>query len=174
LSDVEFATLPALTLLTVRCYGPYASCATPFQADDDCWNDLVAWANSHAIEYRPLAIVISYDDPTITPGSLQRLDACIPVSGAVTANDRIRRLDFAGGKYGGIEHAGPLSTIDQAYRTLADGIRRSGRYVFDVGPPVQIYRQIQIGGDPDANLTEVYFPVRAADLHTASQDSSRT
>jgi hypothetical protein len=65
--------------------------------------------------------------------------------------------------FGGIEHTGPLSTIDQAYRTLADGIRRSERYVFGEGPPVQIYRQIRIGDDPSAYQTEVYFPVQPAD-----------
>jgi hypothetical protein len=32
--------------------------------------------------------------------------------------------------------------------------------VFDVGPPVQIYRHIASGGDPAANLTEIYFPVK--------------
>jgi DNA gyrase inhibitor GyrI len=72
----------------------------------------------------------------------------------------MRRLNFPGGRYGGIEHAGPLSTIEQAYWTVADGIRRSRRYVFDEGPPVQIYRKVHVGGDPSANLTEVYFPVR--------------
>ena len=100
--------------------------------------------------------------PTVTPNTLQRLDACIPTSGEVATSDRIRRLDFPGGTYGGIEHTGPFTTIDQAYRALADGIRRSRRYVFDVGPPVQIYRQVRIGWVPTANLTEVYFPTKSA------------
>ena len=162
LSDVRFVTLPAATFLAVRRYGAYADCVTPFAEADSYWNDLARWAKLSAIEYSELAIAISYDDPTVTPSSLQRLDACIPVSGEVAGNGRIRRLDFLGGTYAGIEHTGPLSTIDQAYRTVADSIRRSERYVFDVGPPVQIYRQIHIGGDADANLTEVYFPTKVA------------
>jgi AraC family transcriptional regulator len=162
LSDVRFVTLPAATFLAVRRYGAYTECVTPFLEADTFWNDLIDWAKRNAIDYRSLAIAISYDDPTVTPNSLQRLDACIPVSGEVATSARIRRLDFPEGTYGGIEHTGPLTTIDQAYRALADGIRRSRSYVFDEGPPVQIYRQVWIGGDPTANLTEVYFPTKPA------------
>ena len=163
LSDVQFVILPAMKLLAIRRHGAYAEMPPPFLDRDVLFKDLVDWAKRNKVAYRPLALVISYDDPTLTPAPLQRLDACIPIDGEGRADARIRRLDFAGGRYGGIEHAGPLSTIDQAYRNLADGIRRSTRYVFDEGPPVQIYRKVHIGGDPAANLTEVYFPVRPAD-----------
>jgi AraC family transcriptional regulator len=163
LSEVRFVILPAMKLLAIRRYGAYADCPVPLSEGDDLWNDLAGWAQLHQAAYRSVPLAISYDDPTVTPGALQRLDACIPLDGEANlpTTSRIRRLDFVGGRYGGIEHTGPIATIDQAYRNLADGIRRS-EYVFDEGPPVQIYRQIRIGGDPSANLTEVYFPVRAA------------
>jgi AraC family transcriptional regulator len=161
-SDVRFVTLPAMTLLAIRRYGAYADLPTPFQEDDGLFTALVDWARRHNVPCRPLPVVISYDDPGLTPKALQRLDACIPVVGSVAAEGRIRRLDFPGGRYGAVEHTGPLSTVDRAYHHLADGIRRSRRYVFDEGPPVQIYRKIHVGGDPAANLTEVYFPVRPA------------
>jgi AraC family transcriptional regulator len=160
LSDVTFVTLPAETLLAIRRYGPYENCPIPFQEEDRFWTNLVRWAQRKRIAYRPSAWAISYDDPTVTPGSLQRLDACIPIEGIAAPNGRVRRLDFAGGRYGRIEHTGPLATIIQAYRHLADGIRRSRLYEFDKGPPVQIYRAIHVGGDSSGNLTEVYFPTR--------------
>jgi AraC family transcriptional regulator len=160
LSDVRFVSLPAMTLLAIRRHGAYATCPIPFQDDDSFWNGLVDWAKHNHVGYQPLPIAISYDDPTVTPASLQRLDACIPTEARLTVHESIRRLDFVGGRYGGIEHTGPLATIDQAYRNLADGIRRSQKYDFDAGPPVQFYRRIAIGGDSSANVTEVYFPVR--------------
>ena len=165
LSDVRFVSLPATTLLAVRHYGAYADLPDPFLAGDFLWNELLAWAKRHGAAAQPLAFLICYDDPTVTPGPLQRCDACVPVAGdvAALADGPVRRLDFAGGRYGRIEHAGPLSTLDQAYYQCADGIRRSRRYVFDVGPPVQIYRHVHVGGDSAANLTEVYFPVRRSD-----------
>lgn len=162
LSEVRFASLPALTLLAIRRHGAYSECPTPFQNEDTFWNELVDCAKRHGIMHLPTAYAISYDDPTITPPDLQRLDACIPVSGGFAPEGPIRRLNFPGGLYAGLEHSGPYSTIIQAYRNVADGIRRSGRCVFDEGPPLQIFRRIHIGGDPAANLTEVYFPVRAA------------
>jgi len=163
LSEVRFVSLPATTLLAIRRHGAYEDFEpAPFLEGDAFWNDMVDWAKRNRVQYHPLALVIPYDDPGLTPKALQRLDACIPVGGEVAAEGRIRRLDFAGGRYGAIAHAGPLSTIDQAYRTLADGIRRSRRYVFDEGPPVQILRKVCIDGDPCINLTEVHFPVRAA------------
>jgi AraC family transcriptional regulator len=160
LSDVRFVSMPSMTLLAIRRHGAYATCPIPFQEDDSFWNDLTRWAKCNSVSHRPLPIAISYDDPTVTPGSLQRLDACIPIETDVAGQGRIRRLEFAGGKYAGIEHTGPLSTIDQAYRNLADGIRRSAKFDFDLGPPMQIYRKIAIGGDSAANVTEVYFPLR--------------
>jgi AraC family transcriptional regulator len=161
LSDVRFVSLPAMTLLAVRRLGAYAGFEPPtFLPGNAFWNDLVDWANRNKVPYHPIGFVIAYDDPTLTPPALQRLDVCIPIDGKALAKGRIRRLDFAGGRYGVIEHAGPLTTIDQAYRSLADGIRRSRQYVFDEGPPVQIFRKVHIGGDLSANLTEVYFPVR--------------
>jgi AraC family transcriptional regulator len=171
LSGVHFVALPAATLLAVRRHGAYAECPIPFQGNDTFWNELVDWAERNRVLYRPLAFAISYDDPTVTPNALQRLDACIPIDEEVVTDGKFRRLDFAGGRYCGIEHAGPLATIDQAYRNLADGIRRSERYIFDVGPPVQIYRRVHLGGDPSANFTEVYFPVRAAGSAGSRSDS---
>jgi AraC family transcriptional regulator len=160
LSDVRFVSLPAMTLLAIRHLGAYSKLPVPFTAGDSLWNELVDWAKGNRIAHQRLAILICYDDPTMTPAALQRVDACVAVREQVAGEGRIRRLDFAGGRYGAIEHAGPLSTIEQAYWTCADGIRRSQRHVFEVAPPVQIYRKIHIGGDPTANLTEVYFPVR--------------
>lgn len=161
LSDVRFVSLPPMTLLATRRHGAYAELPTPFQEGDTLWTALLGWAGRHGAPCSALAVLICYDDPTITPLPLQRADICIPVADAVRAAGDVRSLHFPGGLYGGVQHAGPLHTIEQAYWVAADGIRRSPRHRFADGPPVQIYRTIHAGGDPSANLTEVYFPVRA-------------
>jgi hypothetical protein len=71
----------------------------------------------------------------------------------------VRRLDFAGGLYGAIEHRGPVATLENAYRTLALGINTSGRFRLKEGPPVEILREAGIGGDKTRNLNEIYLPV---------------
>ena len=57
--------------------------------------------------------------------------------------------------------------------TVANGIRYSCIFDFDQGPPVQIYRKVHIGGDPSANLTEVYFPVRQRSREAPGQSKNR-
>ena len=162
LSETTFLTLKPMTLLAVRCIGPYYDYSNmpPFSVGDGFWPRIAAYAERRDLAYRRLPIAIPYDDPTMTPPHLQHLDACLPLVRAADGEGDIKRLEFAGGLYGAIEHRGPYETIDQAYRTVADGIRRSGRFSFRAGPPVQIFREWSVRGDPTENLTEVYFPVQ--------------
>ncbi|MDP3740265.1 MAG: helix-turn-helix domain-containing protein [Hyphomonadaceae bacterium] len=160
LSEVTFLTLKPMTLLAMRRVGPYATVdLPPFSPADQLWSALVAFAESRKLAYRRLPMSICPDDPNMTAPDRQNLDACIPLVGEGKGRGNIRRLDFPGGLFGAIEHRGPYATIDQAYRTLADGIRRSGRFAFRDGPPLQIFRELSPDGDPAKNLTEVYFPV---------------
>ena len=69
-------------------------------------------------------------------------------------------MPFAGGTFGAIEHRGGYDTVPRAYRALVNAILApSSRYRLNGAPPFQVMREVQVGGDPDANLTEVYFPV---------------
>ena len=135
LSETTFLTLKPMTLLAVRRIGPYYDYSNlpPFSVRDGFWPRIAAHAERRDLAYRRLPIAIPYDNPTMTPPHLQHLDACLPLVRAADGEGDIKRLDFAGGLYGAIEHRGPYETIDQAYRTVADGIRRSGRFSFRAG-----------------------------------------
>jgi AraC family transcriptional regulator len=162
LSETTFLTLKPMTLLAVRRIGPYYDYSNlpPFSAGDGFFTRISAYAERRGLAYRRVPISIPYDDPTRTPPHLQHLDACLPLVRAADGEGDIKRLDFAGGLYGATEHRGPYETLDQGYRTLADGIRRSGRFAFRAGPPVQIFREWGTDADPGPNLTEIYFPVQ--------------
>jgi AraC family transcriptional regulator len=163
LSETTFLTLKPMTLLAIRRIGPYRDFSNlpPFSANDNCWPKITEYGERRGIALRRVPMVIPYDNPNWTPPHLQHLDACLPVVGdeGGEGKDGVSRLEFAGGLYGAIEHSGPYETIDQAYTSVADGIRRSGRFAFREGPPVQIFRRWSTCGDPNENLTEVYFPV---------------
>ncbi|MFC3080606.1 GyrI-like domain-containing protein [Phenylobacterium terrae] len=160
LSEVRFLQLSPMTLIAARRLGAYAQFDTrPFLPGDAAWAPLAAWAEARGLSVRRLAIGFFPDDPNITPGEAQRADICLAVEGDPPADPGVRRIDFPGGLYGAITHQGPYETIDQAYRTVADGVRRSDQYAFDIGPPMQVFRDVQVGGDPAANLTDVMFPV---------------
>jgi AraC family transcriptional regulator len=160
LSEVRFESLRSMRLLCIRHLGDYYEIPSALTDEDYLWNSLIEWAQNNNITHTPIPIGIYYDDPTMTPRPSQRCDACIPITGTVVGNQRIRCIEFAGGKHGVIEHVGSYSTLDQAFRKLADGIRASQDYVFRDDPPVVVRRRIQVHGDASLNHTDVYFPVR--------------
>jgi AraC family transcriptional regulator len=166
LSEATFLTLKPMTLLAMRRIGSYENVGLPPMSDEDpYWSAVAAFAKRQGLAIRPLPISICYDAPKLTPPHLQHLDACMPLvrkpRGLKTST--LRCLSFAGGLYGAIEHRGPYDTMIQAYRTLAGGIRRSGRFRFRDGPPIQIFREWSTTRDPSQNLTEVYFPVEKSE-----------
>lgn len=162
LSEVRFVTLPPARLIGLRRFGAYDSLEVPLTQDDPWFTRLAAWAGAKGVSHGGAPITICHDSPYLTPPHLQRLDACLVAGGEPEGDGDVRVIDFAGGLYGVIEHRGPYDTIIQAYATLAEQIFGSRRHVLEEGPPVQVFRQIHEGGDPAANLSEVYLPVRLA------------
>ena len=161
LSDVRFVTLPPMHLLAVRRIGPYTDQHAPAYTDGDpYWPGLVAWAEARGIGYSRLSYGFYLDMPGITPDEAQRSDLCIEIDREVVGDERYFYAPFAGGEFGVIEHRGPYPTLPQAYRVLVDAILTvPDRYVLNGAPPFEIHREVHRGGDPNANVTEVYFPV---------------
>lgn len=162
LSDVRFVTLPPLMLLATRRLGTYLEFPLPYTPEDDAFGAMRAWAKTSGVAHDPTAWTISYDNPSLTPRGAQRIDACIAIAGDVIAPEGTRLLPFAGGKFAVIEHAGAPETVIQAYHACADGIRRSGVWALDEGPPIQVYRRLPPHENRNDNLTEIHFPVRPA------------
>jgi AraC family transcriptional regulator len=159
LSPVKAVLLPAARLLCSRHTGAYADVRmSPFAEDDQIWNPLLRWAHSEAIAHERTAWAICLDDPTVTPGPHQRLDACLPLLGASVFETAFDIRTFGGGSYAGIEHVGHYDTIIEAYRAVADWIRASKTHTFGAGPPVQIFRHVD--RSPDRHRTEVFLPLR--------------
>ncbi|MEO6379566.1 MAG: helix-turn-helix domain-containing protein, partial [Caulobacteraceae bacterium] len=157
ISEVRFTAVKPAPLLAIRHLGAYAEFSATARAE--LWREIGDWAVRNAIPIGPLRLGFFPDDPVMTPKAQQRADICIPIAQPVTGTERIRCIDLAGGLYGVIEHIGPLSTVGQAYRNLADGVRASP-YVFREDPPVQIFHTAEMGDGAAANHCEVWFPVR--------------
>ena len=162
LSEVSYLTLKPMALLAMRRMGQYGTFGTPdWDGGQSDWSPLVDELRRRKLPFRKLGIMICYDNPRLTPPHLQAMDACVPLlkTAGAPRKGNIRRLDFAGGLYGAIEHRGPVATLENAYRTLAYSIVKSGRFALTEGPPVEILREIGIDGDPERNLNEIYLPV---------------
>lgn len=161
LSAVRYVTLPAKHMLAVRHVGPYdAPFPPPYRDGDPYWTGLVAWAEARGLGPSPLPYGFYLDMPGITPDAAMRADFCIEIERPVAGDGRYFHAPFAGGTFGMIEHRGPYATVPLAYRALVDAIIAGpGRHALNGAPPFQVMREVHRGGDPDANLTEVYFPV---------------
>ncbi len=158
LSEVWFANLRPTPLLAIRHLGEYARLDAATRTA--LWDELAACAAREGLACGVLRLGLFPDDPTLTPAALQASDICIPVDRCVARTGRVRSLELAGGMYGMIEHVGPPETVGQAYRNLADGIRRSEFEFRGDDPPVQIFLETHIGGDLAADRSQVWFPVR--------------
>lgn len=159
ISDVSFVTLRPMALLAWRRVGPYGTFNPPrFDATTTDWSPLLDEAQRQNILHRPLALVISYDNPFATPPHLQQLDACVPLIDETTepSGQTIRKLNFDGGVFGAIEHRGPPDTLVQAYMALVNAIVASKRHRMRDGPPLEILRELS--DDPMQRVTEIYIP----------------
>jgi AraC family transcriptional regulator len=151
-TEVWFETRPPTAMLAIRRLGPYADLNLP-AARAPWFTEIEAWAAARGAPLQPSRWGPFPDDPTLTPARLQAADLCIPVRAPVAGDGRVRCLELAGGLYGKIGHLGPGPTVGQAYRQLADAIRRSA-HAFREGPPVQVFFE----GEPER--FEIWFPVR--------------
>ena len=79
---------------------------------------------------------------------------------------------FRGGLYGVVEYVGRIDQLLNAFRGLADEIRRSSVYSFGAGPPIDSLLETNVDGSPDIHRIEVAFPVKR--VERAQQESSRT
>lgn len=162
LSDVSYLTLKPMTLLAMRRMGQYGTFGMPdWEGGKSDWSLLIDELHRRKLPFRKLGMIFCYDSPGITPPHLQAMDACVPLlkTEGAPRKGNVRRLDFAGGIYGAIEHRGPVATLENAYRTLVFAIARSGRFALKEGPPLEILRETGIDGDPDRHLNEIYLPV---------------
>jgi AraC family transcriptional regulator len=155
LSETRFEPADTGWLLAIRRVGPYSG-LDPFWADQ-VWRRLRALAEQRGVGWSPLRIGLYPDDPGLTPPALQQSDLCIPVPAWVEGDGEARCLELTGGAWAVIDHWGPMSTVGQAYRNVADAIRRSGAYAFAEGPPLHVYHRF----DPGEGEThsEIRFPV---------------
>lgn len=162
ISDVSILTLKPMALLAMRRLGPYGTLGAPdYSGGPSDWSALFDMAARRKLAWRKPGIVISHDNPYLTPPELQSLDACVQIDGLEDAprSGAVRRLSFAGGLYAAIEYRGPTATLIHGYRALVDGVVRTGRFRLADGPPVEILREISPDGDAMKNLNEIYMPV---------------
>jgi len=152
--DATIKTTPALRVAALAHRGEYQSIGSTFER-------LMAMAAGQGLlgaDARTFGIY--YDDPSATPVSALRSDACVVIADGRTPTGELRLKEIRGGRYAMVRHVGPYAELDRPYRWLyGTWLARSGEEPADA-PTVEAYLNDARVVPPTKLETEIWLPLR--------------
>lgn len=104
------------------------------------------------------SICISYDDPKITEGSLQRSDVCLAIHKPATPQDEVSCKTLAGGKYAVFFYQGSYENLSQVYDTAVRWVI-DHQYTLREEPFFEKYLNDAHRTPKEKLKTEIYIPI---------------
>ena len=104
------------------------------------------------------SICISYDDPKITDGSLQRSDVCLAIHKPATPQDEVSCKTLAGGKYAVFFYQGSYENLSQVYDTAVRWVI-DHEYTLREEPFFEKYLNDARRTSKEKLKTEIYIPI---------------
>ena len=104
------------------------------------------------------SICISYDDPKITDGSLQRSDVCLAIHKPATPQDEVSCKTLAGGKYAVFFYQGSYENLSQVYDTAVRWFI-DHEYTLREEPFFEKYLNDARRTPKEKLKTEIYIPI---------------
>lgn len=104
------------------------------------------------------SICISYDDPKITEGSLQRSDVCLAIHKLATPQDEVSCKTLAGGKYAVFFYQGSYENLSQVYDTAVRWVI-DHEYTLREEPFFEKYLNDARRTPKEKLKTEIYIPI---------------
>ena len=104
------------------------------------------------------SICISYDDPKITEGSLQRSDVCLAIHKPATPQDEVSCKTLAGGKYAVFFYQGSYENLSQVYDTAVRWVI-DHQYTLREEPFFEKYLNDARRTPKEKLKTEIYIPI---------------
>ena len=104
------------------------------------------------------SICISYDDPKITEGSLQRSDVCLAIHKPATPQDEVSCKTLAGGKYAVFFYQGSYENLSQVYDTAVRWVIDQ-QYTLREEPFFEKYLNDARRTPKEKLKTEIYIPI---------------
>jgi AraC family transcriptional regulator len=103
---------------------------------------------------------IYYDDPSATPVSALRADACVAVPEGATPAGDLQLKEIRGGRYATVLHVGPYAELERVYRWLyGTWLAQSGEEPADA-PTIEAYLNDARVVPPTGLRTEIWLPLR--------------
>ena len=104
------------------------------------------------------SICISYDDPKITEGSLQRSDVCLAIHKSATPQEEVSCKTLAGGKYAIFFYQGSYENLSQVYDTAVRWVI-DHEYTLREEPFFEKYLNDARRTPKEKLKTEIYIPI---------------
>ena len=104
------------------------------------------------------SICISYDDPKITEGSLQRSDVCLAIHKPASPQDEVSCKTLAGGKYAVFFYQGSYENLSQVYDTAVRWVI-DRQYTLREEPFFEKYLNDARRTPKEKLKTEIYIPI---------------
>lgn len=104
------------------------------------------------------SICISYDDPKITEGSLQRSDVCLAIHKPATPQEEVSCKTLAGGKYAVFFYQGSYQNLSQVYDTAVRWVI-DHQYTLREEPFFEKYLNDARRTPKEKLKTEIYIPI---------------
>lgn len=152
--SVEVKNLPAIRVACVRHVGPYAECAT-------AWEALCGWAGPKGL-FTPQTqfFGVCHDDPQVTPPEKIRFDACITVASEIEGEGDVFIAEIPGGDHAVAVHTGPYDTLCKAYAAICGQWGPTSGREFATAPSVEQYLTDPKTTPPEETKTEIRLPLK--------------
>src|SRR5688572_9976205 len=152
--EATIRTTPALRVAALAHRGEYQSIGSTFER-------LMAMAGGQGLlgpDTRTFGIY--YDDPSATPVSGLRSDACVAIPEGRTPAGDLRLHEIRGGRYATLLYVGPYAELERPYKWLyGTWLAQSGEEPADA-PTVEAYLNDARAVPPTKLETEIWLPLR--------------
>jgi len=152
--EVTLRHTPPIRVAALPHAGPYANIGSTFER-------LMAMAAGQGLFGPGLRTFgIYYDDPTATPASALRSDACMIIPDAVVPTGELQVREIRGGRYAVVLHVGSYAELERPYKWLyGTWLVQSGEEP-DNAPIVEEYLNDARTVPPSDLKTEIWLPLR--------------
>ena len=154
--EVRIIELPATRVAYQRLIGPYGPAIGEF------WrNRMAPWMQSHGLS-DATCYGIGYDDPSVTPASKCRYDACVEVAADFPGSEKTDSQVLPGGRYAAARFKGKPETIAGAWIWLTREWLPSSGLQCDDRPCFEMF-SAATARDPETGefSCDICIPVRA-------------
>jgi DNA gyrase inhibitor GyrI len=131
--EVKFTVAPKQLIACMERVGPYSGIG-------ETMKELKAWIDSKGIEQSGYPFCLFYDNPTETPETKLRSEACIPVGKAFEPQGDVKSKELPEAQVAETRHQGPPEQFAGTYGPFLEGLINGGYQI--LGPAREYFMSV--------------------------------